>query len=141
MWHVKTLWTRIYHVQNQHDLKRAQLSDIKLTFRANETRVFSDLTIDKFLKSISILYFYFWPVFTFLQLFLKFYYNFVHRSTQGRCNSSAFFAHEYEQKLFSLAIAISNLRQAILRQFSGPQWTIRSDGGLMLIIKSLISQG
>ena len=57
---------------------------MELTFRANETRVFSNLKIDKLLKSISILVFYIWPVSTFLQLFLKFHYNFAHRSTKGR---------------------------------------------------------
>ena len=56
---------------------------IYLTFRASETRVFSNLIFDNLLKFLKILKTHFCLNFTILQLFLKFHYNLSHRSIKG----------------------------------------------------------
>jgi len=51
---------------------------MKLTFRAKEKRVFSNLIFDNLMKFMKILETHFCPNFTILQLFFKFHYNLAH---------------------------------------------------------------
>ena len=63
--------------------KIANIDTIYLTFRASETRVFSNLIFYNLLNFIKILKTHFCLNFTILQLFLKFHYKLAHRSIKG----------------------------------------------------------